>query len=184
MPTSIIHSLPGRLRIHLADEPLDDKCNYLAVLGQERGFRSARIDRWTGNVLVYYDTAVTDEATILHALRPAELPTSPPPRTRLGARTAVRGAERPQPDPIRVVLPVLHMVYSCTPVGAAMHLAELGWAVGRSAGRVRVAMPVVHLILSCHPIGTVVHAGELIWALIPFLAPGRGRRVVSKEVIT
>jgi hypothetical protein len=181
---SIIHALPGRLRVHLPDR-LGAEWEHIAeIVSMTRGVIGIHESRLTGNILIRYDGSLTDEWTILgtlgHALpsacrggKPRSAVRLPVRRTDVSATNASLEGSR---DPSRVVLPVLHLVYSCSLVGVTLHVGELTWAVGRSAGPIRVAVPVLHLVLSCSPAGIALHVGELAWALVPFLTPSpRGR---------
>jgi hypothetical protein len=158
-----------------------------------RGVQSMKMNKLTGNMLVHYDTTLTDAPAILDVLQSSALAARRAGSGPLGLTTAAcqspdswsgisasNGKTRDaRPDPARVILPVIHLVYSCSPVGATLHVGELAWAIGTRAGRVRVAFPVLHLILSCHPLGMVLHMGELAWALTPFLAPDRTQRPLA-----
>jgi hypothetical protein len=137
----------------------------------------------TRNVLIHYDAALTDEQTILRVMQDSG--TSPYPATRGASSTHSAGRNMmngPPPDPIRTVIPVLHLVYSCSPVGVGMHVSELAWAIGWSKGPIRIALPVLHLVLACSPAGIALHVGELAWALAPFLAPDRRQERLLRSV--
>jgi hypothetical protein len=182
MDTTVIHALPGRIRVHLPDASAPGRDDVLALLEGALGLRSARLNTVTGNVLIRYDTALTDAAAILFVLQRA--PAASPAVTKNSVTTLPSlWTSVPLPDPGRVVLPMLHLVYSCSPIGATMHAGELAWAIGRSAGRARTAMPALHLVLSCHPLGVILHVGELLWVLAPFLAPSGPQRASRASVL-
>jgi hypothetical protein len=178
---SVIHALPGRLRLHLSDWSGEKPENLQEIIGSVRGVRDVRADSQTRNVLIHYYPAVTDQPAVLDGVQNSMFLAGWPTRMESGTinsdhdayRALTRVAGDQAPDPSRIVLPVLHLVYSASPVGVAMHLGEITWALNRKLHAGRVALPVLHLIFSFSTIGIVLHLGELIWALAPFGVPDR-----------
>src|SRR5205085_5233834 len=69
----LVHSLPGRMRVHLEGWPREGHCAVEARLCQVRGVHSVRANPLTGNVLIHFDPTATDEQTLLavvQALKP------------------------------------------------------------------------------------------------------------------
>jgi hypothetical protein len=181
---SVVHRLPGRLRLHLSNGSEDEREYLEQIIARARGVRSVRANSLTGNVLIHYDTASTDEPAVLDVVRNALIVAGRTARIESDAAVSGRGGYhavspvtgRPAPDPSRIVMPVLHLVYSATPVGVAMHLGELAWALKRRLHPGHVAVPVLHLVFAYSTVGIVIHAGELIWALAPFTRPAAPAR--------
>jgi hypothetical protein len=82
----LVHSLPGRMRVHLAGWPRAGQCAVEARLCQVQGVHSAQANPLTGNVLIHFDPTATDEQTLLavvQTLKPVSisrgeiLPSSP-----------------------------------------------------------------------------------------------------------
>src|SRR5579859_1937404 len=106
--TSILHSIPGRLRVHLPAWSGQGKRQVETRLRQSPGVRSVQANTLTGNILVQYDPAKTNEQTILKEVQALDLNTTdapepeppPPPVARekqgktVRARIAVRGLDR------------------------------------------------------------------------------------------
>ena len=111
----VIHALPGRVRVHLPGWSGQGQRGVEAGLRRLRGVQATRVNPLTGNALIRFDPAATDEETILAAVRtlalgaasaPDDAPASPPARQtdppvlserrgRIGrARIAVRGLDR------------------------------------------------------------------------------------------
>jgi cation-transporting ATPase I len=105
----ILHTLPGRLRLHLPEWSGQGKRGIEAHLRNMQGIRSVQANSVTGNVLIQYDPAVMNEQAILAEVRALDLntmtqpepePSSPPPVVRekqgkiVRARIAVRGLDR------------------------------------------------------------------------------------------
>jgi hypothetical protein len=65
----LIHAVPGRVRLHVADWPAWGERGIEARLHRVRGVRSARASRLTGNILVLFDPEATDERAIVDAER-------------------------------------------------------------------------------------------------------------------
>jgi len=173
---TVIHTLPGRLRFHLSEWPTGAAEFIEEIVVQVRGVRSVEANQVTGNVLVHYNTAFIDQQSLLHAVHAAVL-CAP---SRIEAREEV-GTDIPMadgaPDSIRLVLPIVHLVYSCSPLGVAMHVAEIGWAIkGKRVGR--GAMPALHLICCFSPLSLLLHLSELTWALAPFVPPRETSRPI------
>jgi len=78
---TLVHALPGRLRIHLSGWQAEERDAIEAIIRRGRGVESVRANPLTGNVLVQYDTAFTDVATVLRTIRTAlvlsEYPSAP-----------------------------------------------------------------------------------------------------------
>ncbi|MBV9282571.1 MAG: hypothetical protein JOZ41_21040 [Chloroflexi bacterium] len=171
MEVSIVHALPGRLRVHLSGWRGSEE-QVERALAAAPGVRSVRASSLTGNVLISFDAARTDQHAVLAAVgRAAGGRPGPAVRADLGPRGGWKGgaARDRAPDPSRVVLPVLHLVYSCSPTGVGLHLAEIAWVLVRRRNRIHLGLPVLHLICGCSPVGAALHVGELAWALAPFL---------------
>ncbi len=107
MPCTL-HSLPGRVRVHIPGWSGQEKRKVEAVLREVQGVRRIQTNALTGNILIYFDPVVTDEQSILGVIQtltfdttttPEEEPVPPPVmRERQGrnirARIAVRGLDR------------------------------------------------------------------------------------------
>ena len=61
----LVHALPGRMRVHLAGWPRAGQCAVEARLRQVPGVHSVQANPLTGNVLIHFDPATTDERTLL-----------------------------------------------------------------------------------------------------------------------
>ncbi|GAC1514585.1 MAG: hypothetical protein NVS2B16_21510 [Chloroflexota bacterium] len=72
------------------------------------------------------------------------------------------------PDSARIVLPILHLMYSCSPVGITLHLSEIAWGL-RSRHYRRAIVPLLHLACAPTPLGILLHMGECAWSYLPFL---------------
>ncbi len=104
----VLHTLPGRVRLHLPWWTGKGKSTIETALRQEPGIRSVQASPATGNVLIQFDPSVTSEQDVLHevgALDPAkvhaqETKMEHPPTLRekhgqtVRARIAVRGLDR------------------------------------------------------------------------------------------
>jgi cation-transporting P-type ATPase I len=113
----VLHTVPGRMRVHVPEWSGQGKQNLEAELHQVQGVRSVQANPLTGNILIQFDPHATNEQTILQAvhqldLHPQGVPDkepAPPPalRTRQGkavrARIAVRGMDRDPSVAKRVV---------------------------------------------------------------------------------
>jgi hypothetical protein len=98
----VIHALPGRVRVHIACWAGADKSAVEDCLRRMVGVLRAQANPLTGNVLVFFDTAVTDQRNIMamiRALAPANpgahagsaVPsTAPYPRERFWPRAPAR----------------------------------------------------------------------------------------------
>ncbi|HZG68913.1 MAG TPA: hypothetical protein VEZ12_19405, partial [Herpetosiphonaceae bacterium] len=111
----VIHAVPGRMRVHLPGWLGAGPRDIEVRLRQLHGVRSAQANPVTGNVLIRFDPATTDDRAILGAVHTLETDTTggrkyaaPPPalHERNGAigraRIAVRGLDR-DPDLARRV---------------------------------------------------------------------------------
>jgi hypothetical protein len=104
-----VHSLPGRMRMHLAGWPRAGQCAVEARLCQVRGVHSVQANPLNGNVLIHFDPTATDEQTLLavvQTLKPVSisrgetLPISPGvPRRPRRSRSAPGARLRPPGDP-------------------------------------------------------------------------------------
>lgn len=113
----VLHTVPGRMRVHVPEWSGQGKQNLEAELHQVQGVRSVQANPLTGNILIQFDPHATNKQTILQAvhqldLHPQGVPDkepAPPPalRTRQGktvrARIAVRGMDRDPSVAKRVV---------------------------------------------------------------------------------
>ena len=104
----VIHAIPGRLRVHLPAWSGQGKRQVETHLRLAQGVRSVQANALTGNVLIHYDPAVTNEQALLKEVQAFDLDTTntpdpepPPPsvvREKQGrtvrARIAVRGLDR------------------------------------------------------------------------------------------
>ena len=61
----LVHALPGRMRVHLTGWPPVGQCAVEARLRQVSGVHSVQANPLTGNVLIHFDPATTDERTLL-----------------------------------------------------------------------------------------------------------------------
>src|SRR5215469_12197467 len=104
----VIHTLPGRVRVHLPGWSGQGKCSIEAQLREVAGVWSVKANPLTGNVLIQFDPSITQEQTVLAVLPSLEpdttgTPDDEPPlpsviRERQGriirARIPVRGLNR------------------------------------------------------------------------------------------
>jgi hypothetical protein len=65
----VVHALPGRLRVHLPGWTGDGTETIERKLAQAPGVTRVRANMATGNVLILFDPAATDEQTLLALLR-------------------------------------------------------------------------------------------------------------------
>jgi copper chaperone CopZ len=119
----LIHAIPGRARIHLAEWPDQEQRQIEARLRRIKGVRSVQANALTGNVLIRYDPSAVDNATLLSSLANLETADQPPdtapvpesrpatsPRVSIErhdrakrARISVRGLDR-EPDLARQIV--------------------------------------------------------------------------------
>ena len=103
----VLHTLPGRIRVHLSGWSEQGASALEMHIRQIQGVRLVQATPATGNVLISFDPAKTNEATLLQDLQHLDLVTiqtqphtSPPPavatkhRHIVRARIAVRGLDR------------------------------------------------------------------------------------------
>ncbi len=104
----VLHALPGRVRLHLPWWEGQGKRIIETHLRQVEGVRNVQANAATGNVLIQFDPAVTDEQAVLAAVRDLEPDVvnaqekepAPPPTLherqghKIRARIAVRGLDR------------------------------------------------------------------------------------------
>jgi hypothetical protein len=104
----VLHTVPGRIRVHLPAWSGQGQRKLETMLRQLQGVRSVQASALTGNVLIHFDPQVTTEPTILQAVHALDLPTGDLPeqeparppalRTQRGktvrARISVRGMDR------------------------------------------------------------------------------------------
>ncbi len=94
-----MHAIPGRVRVHVAGWSGRRQHDFESGLGRQPGVRSARANPRTGNVLIHFDPAATDERSILGAVRTLTLhtPTAPREQSPLPTQRAKR-VHAPAPD--------------------------------------------------------------------------------------
>src|SRR5438128_8730425 len=104
----VLHSLPGRIRVHLPGWSGQGKRDIEKQLRQVCGVRSVQANPLTGNILVQFDPAITNEQTIIELVRTIEVDVTSPPvkepppahvlreqhKGTVRARIAVRGLDR------------------------------------------------------------------------------------------
>jgi cation-transporting P-type ATPase I len=105
----VLHTLPGRARIHVPEWSGQGKRTIETQLRQVQGIYSAQANSLTGNILINFDPAVTNEQTILSAVgslnldsinEQQEKPFSLPPAIQekqgrtIRVRVAMRGLDR------------------------------------------------------------------------------------------
>src|SRR6266487_4440042 len=103
----VLHTIPGRLRVHLPGWEGKGKRSIETELRQVQGVQSAQANALTGNILVQFDPSVTNKQAILGTISRLELNRAdepdqplPPPTVRekqggtIRARIAVRGLDR------------------------------------------------------------------------------------------
>jgi calcium-translocating P-type ATPase len=103
----VLHALPGRLRVHLPAWSGQGKLPLEMHIRQIKGVEHVQATSATGNILISFDTAKTDEHKLLTALQQLDIaaiqtqanPSPPPTATErhghtVRARIAVRGLER------------------------------------------------------------------------------------------
>src|SRR5436309_4831142 len=126
----VLHTIPGRLRVHVPGWEGQGKRSIETELRQIQGVQSVQANALTGNILVQFDPAVTNEQAILGTVSSLELnradePDQPPPpptvREKQGgtvrARIAVRGLDR-DPHLAKRILQHLEGRYPGVRVGA------------------------------------------------------------------
>ncbi|HEU4793377.1 MAG TPA: hypothetical protein VFS96_06950, partial [Nitrolancea sp.] len=64
----LIHAIPGRARIHLAEWPGQEQRQIEAQLRRVKGVRSVQANSLTGNVLIRFDPSAVDCATLLNSV--------------------------------------------------------------------------------------------------------------------
>src|SRR6266852_2915875 len=69
----VIHTLPGRIRVHLPEWSGQGKRTIEAMLRQVQGVYSAQANALTGNILIYFDPLMTDEQRVLSMLQGIDL---------------------------------------------------------------------------------------------------------------
>src|SRR5437588_841276 len=114
----VLHTIPGRLRVHMPEWEGKGKRGIETELRQLQGVQSVQANALTCNVLVQYDPTLTNEQTILATVSTLELnrvdesdqpPPSPPPTVRekqggtVRARIAIRGLDRDPHLPKRIL---------------------------------------------------------------------------------
>ncbi len=104
----VLHTVPGRIRIHIPEWEGQGKRDIEAQVRQLPGVQRVQANRLTGNMLIFFDSGVTNEHTILEKIstldlhlgeQPEHEPALPPVlKERQGkkvrARIAVRGINR------------------------------------------------------------------------------------------
>jgi cation-transporting ATPase I len=104
----VLHTLPGRIRVHLPEWSGQGRRAIEATLRQIQGVQGVQANALTGNILIYFDPLLTDEQSVLSVLHGIDLDKSaapeyeapPPPVVRekqgkiIRARIPVRGLDR------------------------------------------------------------------------------------------
>ncbi len=154
-PTHAVAALPaaplGRLRLRPPGRSEAELRRLGTALAALPAVRSARVTPLTGSLLVHFDAGALDAAT-LHALVGGAGAAPPIPRSG-GVACARRGADRvaalrrrprltprarprppaaatmPRPPLTRVLWPVVHLLCAASPLGLALHVGEVCWAV-------------------------------------------------------
>ena len=62
---SLVHSVPGRLRVHLPELSPQNRRDLENALRHQPGIQSVQANPDTGNVLIRFSTALTDSRTVL-----------------------------------------------------------------------------------------------------------------------
>jgi len=157
---TVLHALPGRLRVHLPDRSEAELRRLVITLQAQPAVQSARANPLTGTVLVRFDTRALDTAALEALIRVSgRAPAAPRPRAvtrerrwekrvalRRRSRPAPRGPTRPttatpSPRPTRVIWPVIHLLFCASPIGLALHVGEVCWAVWPFVTRRRTRAP-------------------------------------------
>jgi hypothetical protein len=68
----VLHTLPGRLRIHVPGWSKEGLSVLEKKLAQVPGVHSAQASRLTGNILIHFDPQTSDPATLVAGLYPRE----------------------------------------------------------------------------------------------------------------
>jgi len=145
---TVLHALPGRLRVHLPDRSEAELRRLVIILQAQPAVHSARANPLTGNVLVRFDARALETAALEVLIRVSgRAPAAPRPRAvtrerRWEKRVALRrrpqptprGQTRPttatpSPHPTRVIWPLIHLLFCASPIGLALHVGEVCWAV-------------------------------------------------------
>jgi len=99
----VLHTLPGRIRVHLPEWSGQGKRTIEATLRQVQGVQSVQTNALTGNILIYFDPLVTDEQKVLSVLQGIDLDKSAAPEYEASPPPVVR---EKQDKTIRVRIPV------------------------------------------------------------------------------
>src|SRR5260370_24442409 len=86
----VLHSVPGRVRVHLPGWSGQGKRNIETRLREIEGVSSTQANPVTGNILIQFDPSVTNEQTIFKALSVLDLDTINAPREHASPPPAVR----------------------------------------------------------------------------------------------
>ena len=171
----LVHALPGRMHVHLAGWLREGPCAVEARLRQVPGVLSVQANPLTGNVLIHFDPAVTNERTLLALVGTLKL-------------DRINCDEIP---PVSLGLPHRQRPSRSAP-GARLHLAGDPDVVGRASilrnGRPRrlsldivdlilkAAGVVLNLILAESPFGLVLSGVEAVRLLIEVIGRQSARR--------
>jgi hypothetical protein len=75
----VVHSLPGRVRVHLPGWSRPELTSLEHRLRQARGVRGVRANALTGNVLIHFDPGVVDMTKLLLGVGPSPVRPGPTP---------------------------------------------------------------------------------------------------------
>ncbi|MBV9228996.1 MAG: hypothetical protein JOZ18_06755, partial [Chloroflexi bacterium] len=74
----VLHTIQGRVRVHLPGWSGQGKRSIETVLREVPGVRSIQAKPLTGNILIHFDPLLTNEPTILAVVRTLDLHTTEP----------------------------------------------------------------------------------------------------------
>ena len=102
---SLVHSVPGRLRVHLPELSVGNRRDLENALRHQPGIQSVQANPDTGNVLIRFSPGVTDDRTVLDAVKAATRRSAPAARD--GHRNGYQNGYGPVPEPAPTAPPAV-----------------------------------------------------------------------------
>jgi copper chaperone CopZ len=171
----LVHALPGRMRVHLAGWPPAGRGAVEARLHQVPGVQSVQANPLTGNILIHFDHAATDERTlraVVQTLTPDSinrdeiLPISPAvPHRQRRSRSAPGASLHPARDPD--VVGCASILQNGRPRRLSLEIVDL---ILKAAG---IA---VSLILADSALGLILCGAEVVRLLMEVIGRQSARR--------
>ena len=96
-PPSLVHSVPGRVRVHLPDLSAENRRELENTLRHQPGIQSVQANPDTGNVLIRFAPGSTDPRAVLDMVSAAAR--RPAPDTQISHRNGYRNGQGPVPTP-------------------------------------------------------------------------------------